>query len=185
MRPKRWHLAALSGAALILGTAELPARMNETRAAAPVGDPPARVVALQHDSRFILEVVARRMGVTLRPDIPPPAIRLESRTPLERLQAAIEPQWGFRPEVFTSTYATAGNEVYLIDDAAHYETYGGAPDDSLAHELVHYIQANYLRDRFNTDWSESEAVAIQTWFRREYMESRLAEAGPPDPDAAR
>jgi hypothetical protein len=50
---------------------------------------------------------------------------------------------------------------------------------------VHYIQANYLQDRFTTEWSESEAVAIQTWFRREYMESRIAAAGPEHPGAAR
>jgi hypothetical protein len=124
--------------------------------------------------QFILEVVAKRMGVTLRPDVPSPAIRLESRTPVARLQAAAERQWGFRPGVFTTTYASAGNEIYLIDDADLSARYGGTPDDSLAHEFVHYLQSTYLRDRFTTDWSESEAVAIQTWFRNEHMAPRLA-----------
>jgi hypothetical protein len=152
----------------------LPARSMEAAGNATVGGAPVGVAVLQHDPQFILEQVARRMGVTLRAYVPPPAIRLESRTPLERLQAAAERQWGFRPEVYTTTYATASNEVYLIDEAALYDNYGGTLDDSLAHELVHYIQAHYLGDRFTTDWSETEAVAVQSWFRREYMEPRIA-----------
>jgi hypothetical protein len=44
----------------------------------------------------------------------------------------------------------------------------------LAQEPVHCIQAHYLKDRFDTDWSESEAVAVQTWFRRTCVEPRLA-----------
>ncbi len=173
MRPKHWQLAAVAAAMLILVAAELPARVSETAGRTPAADPTA-VAALQHDPQFILEAVARRMGITLRPELPHPAIRLESRTPLGQLQNAAERQWGFRPHRFVSTYASASNEIYLIDDAALYAAYHGTPDDSLAHELVHYLQANYLRDRFDTDFSESEAVAIQTWFRKEYMEPGLA-----------
>jgi hypothetical protein len=184
MRPKHSHLATAAAAALILVAAELPARVSETAGRpttpAPADVPiavPAAVATLRYDPQFILEAVAKRMGVTLRPDIPPPAIRLESKTPLERLQTAAERQWGFRPEVFTTTYATASNEVYLIDEARLYQNYGGTLDDSLAHELVHYIQAHYLGDRFTTDWSETEAVAVQTWFREHHMAPRLAAAG--------
>jgi hypothetical protein len=175
MRPKHWHLAAVAAAMLALAATELPARVAERPEVIPA-DPPARVAALQHDPQFILEAVARRMGITLRRELSPPAIRLESRTPLERLQAAAERQWGFRPHVFTTTYASAGNEIFLIDDPVLYTRYGGTPDDSLAHELVHYLQARYRRDDFSSDWSESEAVAIQTWFRREYMEPKHAAA---------
>ncbi len=138
--------------------------------------PPAGAATLAHDPQFILEVVARRMGVTLRSDVPPPAIRLESRTPLARAQAAAERQWGFRPPVFVSTFAVATNEIYLIDERGLYERHGGSLDDSLAHEFVHYIQAHYLGDRLATEWSESEAVAVQTWFRIEYMATRIAAA---------
>jgi hypothetical protein len=175
MRPKRWHLAVVATAMLALAATELPARVAERPEATPA-NPSPRVAALQHDPQFILETVARRMSITLRPDLPPPAIRLESRTPLERLQAAAARQWGFRPHVFTTTYASAGNEIFLIDDPVLYARYGGTPDDSLAHELVHYLQARYRRDDFSSDWSESEAVAIQTWFRRQYMEPRHAAA---------
>jgi hypothetical protein len=192
MRPKHWHLATAAAAALILVAAELPARVSETAGRpttpAPADVPiavPAAVATLQHDPQFILETVAKRMGIALRPDLPPPAIRLESRTPLARFQAAAERQWGFRPEVFTTTYATATNEVYLIDEARLYERYGGTLDDSLAHELVHYLQATYLRDRFTTDWSEAEAVAIQTWFRKEYMTPGRIAAGTQQASAPR
>jgi len=179
---KRAYPAIIAAALCLAAAAASPARHNEPRSAAPPIASPARVAALQHDPQFILEAVAKRMGVTLRPDISPPTIRLESRTVLARLQVAAERQWGFRPGVFTTMYATAANEVYLIDDDALYGTYGGTPDDSLAHELVHYIQAHYLGDRFTTDWSETEAIAVQTWFRGEYMESRLAAAKALQPD---
>jgi hypothetical protein len=166
-------LVAFAGGTLIVVMADVPARVKEAAAKSPAASSRA-VAMLQYDPQFILEAVAERMGVALRPDIPPPAIRFESRTALERLQAAAERQWGFRPAVFTTTYATATNEVYLIDEARLYEQYGGTLDDSLAHELVHYIQAHYLGDRFTTDWSEAEAVAIQHWFRHELMARRLA-----------
>jgi hypothetical protein len=185
MNLKQIGLAATTTVLLLATAVALPALRDEPVNEVPALVPPTRVAALQHDPQFILEVVANRMGVTLRADMPPPTIRLESRTPLERLQAAAERQWGFRPEVFTTTYATASNEVYLIDEARLYENYGGTPDDSLAHELVHYVQAHYLGDRFTTDWSETEAVAVQTWFRREYMAPRLAAAEAALPGAAR
>lgn len=161
---------------LILSAAELPAQVDESATQPPIAGSPTGTAALQHDPQFILEAVAKRMGVTLRPNLPPPTIQLESRTPLERLQVAAERQWGFRPEVFVTMYATAANEVYLIDEARLYDQYGGTLDDSLAHEFVHYIQVHYFGDRFDTDWSEVEAVAIQTWFRREYVATRLAAA---------
>jgi hypothetical protein len=185
MNLKQIGLAATATALLLATAVALPALRDDSPNKAPANAAPARVAALQHDPQFILKQVAKRMGVVLRPDVPPPAIRLESRTPLAHLQAAAERQWNFRPEVFTTTYATATNEVYLIDEARLYERYGGTPDDSLAHELVHYIQAHYLGDRFTTDWSETEAVAVQTWFRREHVAPRLAAVGATHPGATR
>lgn len=138
------------------------------------GVSPVRTASLRYDPRFVLEAVARRMGIRLRPDIPVPSIRLESRTPLLRMQIAAERQWGFRPQVFVTAYASAGNEIFLIDEADHYRKHQGSPDGSLAHELVHYLQAHYLRDGFTTDWSESQAVAVQTWFKRTYMAPSMA-----------
>lgn len=181
MKRKHKVLAAILATMFVATAAALTARVSETAAATTEtvvattpSAPPVRVATLQHDPQFILEAVATRMGVRLRPDRPPPTIRFESRTPLVRLQAAVERQWGFRPEVFTTTYATATNEIYVIDEAGFYEQSGGTLDDSVAHELVHYIQAQYRGDRFTLEWSEAEAVAVQTWFRETYMASWLA-----------
>jgi hypothetical protein len=171
-------IIVLAAVSLIAATADAPDPVGRTAVPA-VAAAPRAVAELQYDPQFILEAVANRMGVTLRPDVPPPVIRLESRTPLERLQAAAERQWGFRPEVFTTMYATATNEVYLIDEARLYKRYGYTLDDSLAHELVHYIQARYLGDRFTIEWSEAEAVAIQRWFRRQFLTPRLVAVKPP------
>lgn len=170
---KHKHLVA-AAALFVATTATAPDRSKGSEVSTLAGGLPARVATLQHDPQFILEAVAERMRVRLRPDIAPPVILLESRTPLQRLQVAVEKQWGFWPPVFVTMYARASNEVYLIDEAALYERYATTPDDSLAHELVHYIQANYREDRFDTDWSESEAVTVQIWFREEFMASRLS-----------
>jgi hypothetical protein len=175
MRHIHKYLAA--AAALLVATTAAPGLLTGSGAGTLPGDLPARIATLQNDPQFILEAVAGRMGVRIRPDLTPPAILLESRTPLQRLQAAAEKQWGFRPPVFVTMYAMESNEVYLIDEATLYERCPATLDDSLAHEFVHYIQANYLGDRVNTDWSEVEAVAIQTWFRGEFMAPKLATAG--------
>lgn len=173
---RRRYLATAAAALIVVAHAAAPDRLTGPGSGALPGGMPARFATLQHDPQFILETVARRMGVNLHADVPLPAIRLESGTALERLQAAAEKQWGSRPQVFVTTYAPASNEIYLIDEAALYEKYSRTLDDSLAHELVHYIQAKYLGDRFDTEWSEVEAVAVQTWFREAFMAPGLAAA---------
>jgi hypothetical protein len=154
------------------------------QAAGPVGaDSPARWVyevisaeplSLRLDPQATLEIVARRMGVELDPGIPAPAIRFESVTTLERFQDATERQWGFRPERFVNAFVAHTNEIYLIDDPAYYAAAGRTMDDTLAHELVHYVQARYGRANLS-DWAECEAVEIQAWFRAEYLGSLAAQ----------
>lgn len=146
-------------------------------AAAPSGiAAPSRVLTLHHDPLFILQAVAQRMGITLRREIRAPGVLLESNTSLSRLQAAAGRHWGFRPQVFVSAFVPTANEIYLIDDAAAYDKRAGTLDDALAHEFVHYLQAKYRGALLDSDWSEFEAVAIQTWFRAQYMEPKLVAA---------
>jgi hypothetical protein len=128
-----------------------------------------RVARLHHDPQWILKAVADRMGVQMHPAIPLPEILFESETPLTRMQAAAERQWGFRPQVFANAYAADENRIYLIDDADFYERIGRTLDDALAHEFVHYLQATYLKDEFKSEWSEATAIALQSWFRKEHM----------------
>lgn len=175
MNQKRLRLVA---AAAFLATAiTVSVRATETDSPVRVHPFPERITALHYSPRFILETVARRMGVKLSADIPLPIILLESQTPLARLQTAVERQWGVRPDAFVNAYAEARNEIYLIDDADMYERRAVTPDDSLAHELVHYLQVNYLREALDSDWAESRAVEVQQWFRRTYMSPTLVARG--------
>lgn len=126
---------------------------------------PAATASLRYSPTFTLERVAQRLGVTLRPDIPAPAIFFESSTPLRQFQDAIAAQWGFRPRVFGNAYALARNEIYLIDDPALYARLGGTLDESLAHEFVHYLQVRYQKADLADPSCESDAIAVQLWYR--------------------
>ena len=104
----------------------------------------AEPVKLKFDPRFIMETVARRMNVALSPELPLPAIFVESTTPLSQFQDAMEAQWRFRPPLVSNAYAIARNEIYLSDSPGFYRRLKRTLDDSLAHEFVHYIQAKYF-----------------------------------------
>jgi len=136
----------------------------------------AEPMKLRFEPQMTLEVVARRMGITLRPEIPLPEIRFASATPLGRFQDAVEAQWGARPERIANAFVSNSNEIYLIDDAGYYAGVRRTIDDSLAHELTHYLQARYGRANL-VDWEEVEAVAIQHWFRTEHVQAKLVDAG--------
>lgn len=133
------------------------------------GEPDAGTMKLRFDPRFILEAVARRLEVKLRPEIPLPAIHVASSTPLRQFQDAMEPQWRSRPHVFGNAYAIAPNEIYLFDAAEFYLRLRRTLDDSLAHEFVHYIQAQYWGEDLALDGSEALAVDVQRWFREVYL----------------
>jgi hypothetical protein len=131
---------------------------------------------LRFDPQFILAEVARRMNVTLRPELPVPAVFFESTTPLRQFQDAIAPQWRIRPHVFANAYSAARNEIYLIDEAAYYTRFGRTLDDSLAHEFAHYLQVHYLKADLEDPSLEAEAVAVQHEFQRAHVHPRRAEA---------
>ena len=131
---------------------------------------------LRFDPRYILEVVARQMNVTLRSDIPVPEVLLESTTPLRRFQEAINSQWGFRPHVFANAYAVARNEIYLLDHPAYYNRRNRTLDDSLAHEFAHYLQVHYFNADLADPSCEIDAVAVQERFRDVHLASVVAAA---------
>jgi hypothetical protein len=142
-------------AALALAVALLPA--------ADAGEP-AQPIRLQFDPAHILQAVAHRMNVTLRPEIPLPTILLQSRTPLARFQDAIAVQWKFRPPVYSNAYVVARNEIYLMDDPAYYARINRTLDESLAHEFAHYIQVHYLNADLADPSCETDAIAVQALF---------------------
>ena len=151
-------------AALAIAACLAPAVAGENVATAET----AETVKLRFDPRFILETVAQRMQVTLRPDVPLPEIFLESTTPLHQFQDAMEAQWQFRPPLIANSYSIASNEIYLSDDASFYRRFKRTLDDSLAHEFVHYIQAHYFGEDLTTDGCEMQAAEVQRWFREEH-----------------
>jgi hypothetical protein len=156
-------------AILAMAACLTPAIAGETGRAAP----PAK---LRFDPQFILAEVARRMNVTLRPEIPVPAVFFESTTSLRQFQDAIVVQWRFRPHVFANAYSAARNEIYLIDESAYYARAGRTLDDSLAHEFAHYLQVRYLNADLADPSLESDAVAVQHGFQRDHLYPERAEA---------
>ena len=131
--------------------------------------PSAEPMKLRFDPRFVLEAVAQRMEVTLRPEVPLPAVFIESTIQLRQFQDAMEAQWNFRPPMVANAYAIARNEIYLSDDSSYYRRFKRTLDDSLAHELVHYIQAQYFNEDLASDSCEVQAAEIQRWFREEHV----------------
>lgn len=136
----------------------------------------AEPATLRFEPQTTLEVVARRMGITLRPEVALPEVRFESATPIERFRDAVERQWGSRPARFSNAYVPASNEVFLIDDPSYYAATGRTLDDSLAHELVHYLQAHYRHADLAGEIEELEAVQLQSWFRSEQMRTKVVDA---------
>lgn len=132
---------------------------------------PAKVkkpAKLRYEPEFIFQKMLEYKNKAYDSSIPMPKIYVESKTTLKDFQDAIEPQWGFRPDYFTNAYAVAQNTIYLLDDNAYYQRLGRCMDDSLAHELVHFIQAKYQKFDLNDEFLELEAMDYQTKFREEF-----------------
>lgn len=124
---------------------------------------------LRYSMEFILEKVLEIKKKNFDPAIPLPSLHMASKTPLQVFQDAIAEQWGgYRPDVITNAYAAKHNMVFLYDDAAYYERTGRCMDDSLAHELTHYVQDRYFHWDLNDESLEWDAVEVQTQFREAF-----------------
>jgi hypothetical protein len=156
---------AFGGHARLVRSAVLAAAFLSTGVAdVPSAGTPARE-RLTEDVATALAFVAASMEVRLDPAMPLPALRLASQTPLARFQDAIARQWGFRPHIVVNAYAVATNEIFLDDSADYYRRNHRTLDDSLVHELVHYVQVRYRHDDLADESCEVEAVSIQTAYR--------------------
>lgn len=134
----------------------------------PVNDQLKKPAKLKYSLEFIFEKVLHLKKQTLNLNIPTPKFYFESQTPLSQFQDAIEKQWGFRPDQFTNAYAVASNEIYISDDADYYRSTKRCMDDSVAHELTHFIQVKYQNWDLADESLEWDAVEIQTLFRDEF-----------------
>lgn len=136
-------------------------------------------VSLKYTPECILQAVLAKKHQEFKPEVPMPAVYVESKTPLKQFQDAIEPQWGMRPDSFLNAYVFARNEIYLLDEARYYQQTGRFIDDSLAHELTHYVQVMYQHFDLSggDDSLEADAIDVQTWFREEFMKTGKSPCG--------
>lgn len=128
----------------------------------------AKEATLKYPVEFLFEKVLEKKHQTKKDSIPFPKFYYSSKTPLKQFQDAIEKQWGMRPDLITNAFAVDNNEIYIMDDADYYESHKRCMDDSVVHELVHYVQVKYLNWDLNDESLEWDAVDIQTQFREEY-----------------
>lgn len=130
------------------------------------------IAELAYTPQLVLEKVLERKHLAFDPQKPFPEIRFASRMTLAEFQDAMEPQWGIRPNAITNAYAVARNTIYLMDDANYYTSHRRCIDDSLAHELTHYVQVKYqgwVLDGMD-DSIETNAIDVQTWFREQFCQ---------------
>ncbi len=126
--------------------------------------------------RFPLEctlaAVAKKKNVQFSDKVPMPTLYYESTTSFETFKAAVMQQGHDFPQEFSNAYVyvQGKNDIFLIDSPSYYARHGRFIDDSLAHELVHYIQVRYQKyDLSVEEFAELEAVDLQTWYRDTFM----------------
>lgn len=129
------------------------------------------VAKLKYALDFLIDKTLEKKRQTRRADIALPTFHFQSKTSLKQFQDAIEKQWGFRPDVITNAFAVENNEIYIMDDAEYYRRQNRCMDDSVVHELVHYVQVKYLNWDLNDESLEWDAIEIQTQFREEFCKN--------------
>lgn len=130
----------------------------------------AEPVKPQYSGQFILERILDYKNLMHNPDIALPTIVYSSEVSLQEFQNDIESQWGFRPDFITNAYVVKLNKIYLYDSKEYYSENERCIDDSLAHELAHFVQVKYRQWDLNDESLEWDAIDTQTWFRTEYCQ---------------
>ena len=128
----------------------------------------AKPAKLKYSLEFLMGKTLELKKLTKRDDVEIPKFHFKSKTPLKQFQDAIEKQWGFRPDVFTNAFAVDNNEIYILDDADYYRRNKRCMDDSIVHELVHYLQVKYQGWDLNDESLEWDAIDKQSEFRNIY-----------------
>lgn len=126
------------------------------------------LATLKYPIKQIFTFVLEEKNQRLNNKIIFPVIKFKSKTTLKEFQEAISQQWGQIPTEFSNAYSLSKNTIFLDDELEYYKKYARCMDDSLAHELVHFVQANYQNFDLNDESLEWEAVDIQTKFRNNY-----------------
>lgn len=119
----------------------------------------------------VFQLTLAEMGLNHRPEVEMPRLRLEHETSLTEFQDAVEPSWGFRPDVFLNVYTPSTNQIFLMTAPGSYRP-GRSVYSSLAHEYVHFIQVKYRGipiDAFG-DAEEFEAIVIQNQLQERWQD---------------
>ena len=127
-----------------------------------------QLAKLTYSSETILDYVLAKKKLARNPDLPMPEVLLKSVTPLEVFQNALHEQWNFLPDFITNAYSVKTNRIFLMDDKSYYDQLKRCIDDSLAHELTHYVQVVYQKWDLNDESLEWDAIDIQTQFREDF-----------------
>lgn len=125
---------------------------------------------LRAETPCILQAILESRSKKIDPTLPLPQIILDEETDLSEYQDDVEPQWNFRPDVVVNVFVAHRNKIYLFTDEKYYAPRGRFVEDSLAHELYHYVQVHYDKvpvDQFS-DFEEVAAVEVQTEFRERF-----------------
>lgn len=127
-------------------------------------------VNLKYPPDFIFNQVLKTMSIKKDSHILSPVIVYAKDINLQNFQNEVEPQWGLKPDFITNVYLAYLNKIYLLDEKSYYEQNGRCIDDSLAHELVHFVQVKYrnIPIQYFDDSMEMEAIDIQSRFRDEF-----------------
>lgn len=133
----------------------------------------AEAMPLTYSTECVLKAVLAKKKLAFRPELEIPQVKVESKSSLKEFQDAVEPQWKMRPDYFTNAYVVHLNQIFLMDEASYYRRTGRFVDDSLAHELAHYVQVKYQGWTLDgaDDSIEMDAIDVQTWFRDEFMKT--------------
>ena len=113
-------------------------------------------------SNNIFEIVADRMGLEINENLPKPIILTDTQITRQKFSSYL----GWDAKEVTPYYFSRQNTVVIPLNCKL---------DSLAHELVHYFQVMYRNENLSPecgpyiDILEMEAVAIQRWFKVEYL----------------
>lgn len=141
--------------------------LNTRSFAAPIV-PGQGNATLKYSLEFVLDYVLAKKKLTRDPQLPLPELHLKSQTALELFQLSIKDQWNFLPDIITNAYSIKTNRIFLLDEKAYYDQLKRCIDDSLAHELTHYVQVMYQKWDLEDESLEWDAVDIQTQFREDF-----------------
>ncbi len=140
---------------------------------------PSAYAAEPMRSRYSAECILKAIAAYMRSEVKVaiPKIIYQSETTVEEFQKLGRANFmgGSPPDTVLTMYAYEPNIIFLRDGPENYRD-GKYIEDSLAHELAHFIQVRIRgesADNDPMDLLEGEAVGVQFWFRENYLQKNI------------